>query len=133
MGIIATNDRQITLIYDSSTKLGRECQAYAASSDKRLLTIDINKTKIASTEWAEIAQKLGLSVPELIATKHPAFTNIYGVDVDIDEESAFKILEKHPETVVYPIAIRGDRAIMAHIFTDILKLVDPDSGEVPIP
>ncbi|MDG3582016.1 MULTISPECIES: arsenate reductase family protein [Galbibacter] len=133
MGIIATNENQIKFIFDSSTKLGRECQAYAASAGAKILAIDINKTKIADTEWAEIAERVGKTLPELIATDHPAFTNTYGTNVELDENDALKVLNKHPEAFVYPIAIRGNEAIVAHSFSDVLKLVKPDSSGIDIP
>ncbi|WP_224482809.1 arsenate reductase family protein [Robertkochia aurantiaca] len=133
MGIIATDKKQITLIFDPSTKLGRECRAYAESAQARIQTIDVNKTKIADTEWADIADRLGMKVTDLIATDHPTFTTIYGENVKLDEEHAFKILDKNPQCIVYPIALRGDRAVRAKSFADILDLIDPDTGEVPIP
>ncbi|MCM5663309.1 arsenate reductase family protein [Galbibacter mesophilus] len=133
MSILATNDRQITFIFNPSTKLGRECQAYVASSDAKILAIDLTKTKIADTEWVEIAERLGRTVPELIPTDHPAFTNTYGENVKLDDDDALKVLNKNPETLVYPIAIRGEKAVMAHSFSDILKLIKPDSSDVKIP
>ena len=47
--------------------------------------------------------------------------------------NSLKVLNKNPETLVYPIAIRGDKAVMAHTFSDILKLIKPDSSDVKIP
>ena len=126
MSIISTNDRQITFIFDPSTKLGRECQAYALSSEAKILAIDL-------TEWVEIAERIGKTVPELIAKDHPAFTNLYGEGIELDNTDALKVLNKNPETLVYPIAIRGDKAVMAHTFSDILKLIKPDSSDVKIP
>ncbi|QLE02602.1 hypothetical protein HX109_13930 [Galbibacter sp. BG1] len=133
MSILATDDKQITLIFDPSTKLGRECQAYAVSSEAKVLAIDLTKTKVADTEWVEIADRLGKTVPELIAKDHPAFTNQFGEDVELDSTDALKVLNKNPETLVYPIAIRGDKAVMAHTFSDVLKLIKPDSSDVKIP
>lgn len=133
MSIISTNDRQITFIFDPSTKLGRECQAYAVSSEAKILAIDLTKTKIADTEWVEIAERIGKTVPELIAKDHPAFTNLYGEGIELDNTDALKVLNKNPETLVYPIAIRGDKAVMAHTFSDILKLIKPDSSDAKIP
>ncbi|MCF8714405.1 hypothetical protein JM658_06130 [Joostella atrarenae] len=133
MSIIATDDRQITFIFDPSTKLGRECQAYAVSSEAKVLAIDLTKTKIADTEWVEIANRVGKTVPELISKEHPAFTNLFGENVELDDTDALKVLNKHPETLVYPIAIRGDKAVMAHTFSDILKLIKPDSSDINIP
>lgn len=134
MTILAKNERQLILYYDGTSELGKKVRAHAEASGAQLLPIDITETKVAATEWTEVAELLNCKVSELIATDHPVFKQTYGEDnVNLDADDALKILEKNPETLVYPIAVRGQRAIRAKQSTDLRKLINPDTGDIPQP
>lgn len=134
MSAIPENDRQITIYYDSKSSLGRKCYAAAESSGARVKSIDLTTTKVTGTDWVELADMLNVKVLDLIDQGHPIFIDLYGEDkVDLDTNDAIKILEKHPETLVFPIVIRGNRAIQAKNSGELHKLVDPDSGSIPQP
>ena len=59
MGVIAMDKKQLTLYYSSENSLGKQVHAYVKSSGKDQLTIDISKTNITGTQWAELADGLG--------------------------------------------------------------------------
>lgn len=134
MGALARSDREIILFYDSQSELGKKCRAQAESSGLSVKIVDLLNEKVTGTEWLEIAELLGKNVQDLIDQEHPIFKELYGDEkVEVDENGAIAILEKHPETLVFPIAIRGNRAIQAKGSTSISKLMDPDGGNIRQP
>jgi hypothetical protein len=77
---------------------------------------------------------LNVTVDKLIDQDHPIFKEIYGDEkVDLDETDAMKVLAKHPETLVFPIGIRGNRAVRVKLLSDLNELLDADTGEIPQP
>lgn len=122
------SNRQITLYYDSTSKLGKQAYADAQATKAAVLPLDVTSEKVSGTTWIRLAKKLDLDVGELINQDHPVFKNLYGNEkVDLSVEDILKVLEKHPETLVYPIAVRGDKAILVKQSTDMRKLKYPDS------
>lgn len=120
--------RQLTLYYDSKSDLGRKTYAAAQATKLDLMTINLSETKVSGTEWMKLAQALDKTVPELIDQKHNVFKNIYGnEEFELTSEDAIKIIEKHPETLIFPIAVRGDRCIQIEEPGHIRYLFDTDS------
>jgi arsenate reductase-like glutaredoxin family protein len=131
MIVIATIENQINVNEDSLTK---KVIAFAHATKTELNIIDVCKTKITGTEWAELASKANLSIADFIQTEHPIYTDIYKKNsVTLDDESAIKILHAHPEVLVYPIALRKNKAVLCKTESDLLQLQSSDTGEVPIP
>lgn len=109
MGIIASNDNEIKLYYSGNTSLGKQTYAYVSASVKKVLGIDVSKTKVTGSQWAEIATGLNISVGELINTEHPDFIKSYGEEkIDLAARDWLRVLNKHPETLAYPVMILGD-------------------------
>ena len=134
MSILAKNQRQLTVYYDSKSELGKKIRARAESSDLKVLTIDLLQTNLTGTEWAELAEMLGVTVDKLVNQDHPIFKEIYGDDhVDLDENDSMKVLEKNPETLVYPIGVRGEKVVQVKQLSDLNPLLDTDTGEIPQP
>lgn len=120
--------RQITLYYDSKSELGRKTYAAAQATKLDLMTVNIAETKVSGTEWMKLAEALDKPVLALIDQTHTVFKSIYGdEEVDLNSEDAVKIIEKHPETLIFPIAIRGDRCIQIKEPGHISYLFDTDS------
>ncbi|WP_299390064.1 hypothetical protein [uncultured Gelidibacter sp.] len=127
MGVISTDKNEIKLYFHSGNSIGRQIQAYVLASDKKVLTIDISKTKVTGTQWAELAVGLGVRISDLINKEHPDFTQNYGELVDLEQEDWLKILEKHPEVLTSPIAIIGNHFIQLTSPSDFIKYIEPDS------
>ncbi|WP_304038378.1 ArsC family transcriptional regulator [Mesonia mobilis] len=134
MSVLAKNHRQLTVYYDSKSELGKKVRAHAESSKLKVLPVDLLQSNLTGTEWAEVAELLGVTVDQLIDQDHPIFKEIYGEKhVELDENDAIKVLEKNPETLVFPIGIRGNRAIQVKQSNDLKSLFDTDTGEIPQP
>jgi len=128
MKSISKDKRQITLYYDSKSESGRKTYAAAQATNADLFTVNIAETKVSGTEWAKLAKALNKQVPDLIDQDHNVFKTIYGNEkVELSVDDAIKIIEKHPETLIFPIAIRGNKCIQCKQPGDIHYLFDPDS------
>ena len=128
MGIIATNDNEIKLYYCGDNALGKQTYAYVSASAKKVLGIDVCKTKVTGSQWAEIATGLNIPVSELINTDHPDFISAYGEEnLDLDAHDWLRVLEKHPETLAYPIMILGAVFRVLKSPSEFVKYMEPDS------
>ena len=106
MGVLATDNNKITLIYNSENNIGKQTYAYVNSSKKGILAIDSANTNITGTQWAEIADELGVDLSDLINQDHPDFKKAYGETIDLkDKRDYLKILENKPELLTTPIVI----------------------------
>ncbi len=128
MGIIATDKNQIKLYYNSKNSLGKQTLSYVTSSEKKILGIDISKTKVPSSQWAEIAAGIGVTISDLIDTEHPDFIKTYGdKNIDLNENDWLKVLEQHPESLKFPIVILGDEFRFIKSPSEFSKFMEDDS------
>ncbi len=130
MGFISTDKNKITLIYNSNTSLGKQTYAYVSASEKDILTLDISKTDITGTQWVEIAEGLDLQVSDLINKEHPNFQKSYDENTQLEASDWLKVIKKHPETVAFPIVIKGDQFHKIENPSDFVSLIDADSAGV---
>lgn len=126
--------KQITLYYSSENSIGKQLNAYVESSGKDNLTIDISKTNVTGTQWAELADGLGKKISELVNTKHPDFKDVYGEDtIDLDDDGWLKILNKYPSFLKNAIVIKGEEYIELTSASDFKQYMDPDSAGIEKP
>ncbi|MDO7172338.1 arsenate reductase family protein [Mariniflexile sp. AS56] len=126
--MISTDENQIKLYYSSETSIGKQTYAFVVSSEKKVLGIDISKTKVPGSHWVDIADALGIEIQKLINRNHPDFIKEYGdKKIDLEQNDWLLILEKHPETLAFPVVIMGHRIIPIHSPSDFVKYMDPDS------
>ena len=129
MGVIAKDDRKITLYYNSETSLGSQTLAYVKASKKKLQTIDISKTKVTGTQWAEIADNLEINISDLIDVEHPDFVKNYGKQhLEMSQHDWLKLLDQTPKVLTYPIVIHGNRFLQIKNPSDFVKFLEPDSA-----
>tara|TARA_R110000765_G_scaffold31841_6_gene74250 strand:+ start:2599 stop:3009 length:411 start_codon:yes stop_codon:yes gene_type:complete len=134
MGVIAMDKKQITLYYSSENSIGKQLNAYVESSGKDNLTIDISKTNVTGTQWAELADGLGKKISELVNTEHPDFKDVYGEDtIDLDDDGWLKILNKYPSFLKNAIVIKGEEYIELTSASDFKQYIDPDSAGIEKP
>ncbi|RDK85208.1 arsenate reductase family protein [Marinirhabdus gelatinilytica] len=124
MGVLARDDREFTLIYSHNSRVGKHALAYLQGVKDKLNAIDISKTKISDTQWAELAKALGCKVGDLVDKRL----------VKVDDTSNFgtndwiKILQNNDEVLSHPIAIKGDKTRQIANGPDILKFFGVDSA-----
>ncbi len=127
MGVLSENDRQMNFFYYPDHKLAKEALAYAESSDAKLNAINIKKTKVTGTQWVELAKMLGGKVDDLLEKEHPVVQEKIDKEASFGTEDAIKILQNHPEVLVYPIVTRGKKAVYVKVMSDVLRLNKPDT------
>jgi arsenate reductase-like glutaredoxin family protein len=134
MGVIAMDKKQITLYYSSENSLGKQIHAYVESSEKKHLAIDISKTNVTGTQWAELAGGLNKHISELISTDHPDFKAKYNDEnPDLDDNDWLKILNKNPSLLKYPIIVIGEEFIELKSASDFKHYMEPDSAGLEKP
>lgn len=130
MGVISKDKHQIKFYYSSASSIGKQAMAYIQSSEKKILSIDVSKTKVTGTQWTEIAEGLGIKVQGLIDVSHPDFINQYGDKVEIDDEHDWlKILEKNPLVLQCPIIVNGNFHLQIKQPADVKKFLDRESAQ----
>ncbi|MHA7830596.1 MAG: arsenate reductase family protein [Flagellimonas sp.] len=127
MGVIATNNREVKLFYNAETNKGMQTLAYLKSSKKKVLDIDLSKTKVTGTQWTELAKLLGKPIKDLINTEHPDFMNKYGKDPDLyDDEDWLKVMENNPKVVTQPILVNGDQAVQIDAPSEVMRFLEEE-------
>ena len=121
MGEIATSERQITLYYNSKSKRAKQAIAYAHTEGLPIRQIDILKTPLTGTQIAELSDRLGILVKDLVNQDHPAYTAKFEPG-EFSSHDWIKMIQNNPEIMKQPIAIRGDTTILIETPTDILRL-----------
>ena len=81
MGVIARDERQLTLIYSSNTRVGTHTLSYLTGIDEKYLAIDLAKTKVSDTQWAEIADALGVGIGDLVDKRQ--------MDIEVESTAEF--------------------------------------------
>lgn len=134
MGVIAMDDKQIKLYYSSKNSLGKQLNAYVESSEMKTLTIDISKTNVTGTQWAELAEGLGKNIGDLINKDHPDFKDAYGnSDTDLDDDDWLKVLDKNPQLLKHALLIKGDKYIELTSASDFKHHMEADSAGLEKP
>ena len=127
MGVIATNKREIKLFYNAETNKGMQALAYLQSSDKKVLDVDLSKTKVTGTQWTELAKRLGKPIKALINTEHPDFINDYGKNHNLEsDEDWLKVLEHNPKVVTQPILVHGDKAVQIDTPSEVMAFLEEE-------
>ena len=121
MGEIAVSDRQITLFYSSKSSRAKQTLAYAKAEGLPIQEIDILKTKLTGTQIVELADRLYLTVADLINQEHPAYTSNFEHH-NFSTIDWIKMIQHSPEIMKQPIALRGDITILVETPTDIIKI-----------
>lgn len=125
MGIIARNEKQLTLIFSSNTRVGKHTYSYLTGIDQKYLAIDLAKSKVGDTMWVEIAEALGVKVGDLVDKR----------ELDIDSKATedfgthdwLKIIQINDFVISRPIVIMGEITRQIDNPTEILEFFGVDS------
>lgn len=121
MGEIATSDRQITLYYIAESSRAKQTLAFAKSEGLQMLEVDILKTPLTGTQIAELADRLGLEIKDLVNQEHPSYTSKF-VHHSFSSDDWIKMIRQNPEIMKQPIALRGNKTILVETPSDIIKI-----------
>jgi arsenate reductase len=121
MGEIATSERMITLFYNSNSSRAKQTLAYAKAEGLPVEEIDLLKTPLTGTQIAELAERLGLQVKDLVNQEHPSYKKHFEHH-DFSSEDWIKMMQKNPEVIKQPIALRGHITILVETPSDIIRI-----------
>ena len=108
MGVIARNDNQITVFYNSGSSIGKQARAFIESFEQKVLAKDVMNTNIPGTQWMEIADELNISLAELVNKENPLFLKEYGDShVDFNETDWLKVLQNNPSLLHGTVVLMG--------------------------
>jgi len=126
MSVLANNKRQLTLIYNSQSSLGKQTLGYVESADDKIQAVDISKTKLGDTVWVSIADGLNKPLEALLDTDIPDVPDVKTSDFDTDDW--LKLLKKNPALLQKPIAINGQKYLQITTPSEALKFFEVDSA-----
>ncbi|GGG58414.1 arsenate reductase family protein [Bizionia arctica] len=126
MGTIATNQNQVILYYHSETSLGKQAYGFLQATNKKILAIDISKTKVTGMQWLEISENLNTILSKLVNQEHPNFKANFDSGINLDKEDWIKVIQNYPETLRCPILIDGDKYYLIEIPSEISKLLEKE-------
>ena len=125
-GILARDENQLILIYNSNTQMGKEARGYVDNSEDPLLAIDIAKTNLGDTVWVDIAAGVGCPLSELLSPEHPEAPDVE--DEEYSTDDWLKILNNSPDIFQKPIIIKGDRFRQLSTPSEALQFIEVDSA-----
>ena len=102
MGVIARDERQLTLIYSSNTRVGTH------------------------TLWAEIADALGVGIGDLV-DKRQMDIEVEST-AEFDSNDWLKIIQNNDSVISKPIAIKGNRTKQIDNPPEIMEFFEVDSA-----
>ena len=127
MGVIATDSNKITFYYNSNSNVDKQSLAYVQDSLKKILTIDVTKTKVSDTQWAEIATKLNLTLADLVNKNHPDFTKNYNSDTILSEDDWIKVIQNNPDVIANAILVIEDKFYKIETPSQVRQLLGTNS------
>ncbi len=126
MGVIARDENQLTLIYSSNTRVGTHTLSYLTGINEKYLAIDLAKTKVSDTQWADIADALGVKIGDLVDKRQ--------LEIDKETTESFgsndwlKIIQNNDAVISRPIAIMGKRTKQINNPPEIMEFYKVDSA-----
>ncbi|PKB44192.1 arsenate reductase [Cellulophaga sp. RHA19] len=121
MGEIAKSNRQITLYYSSESIRAKQTLAYAKTEGFIVQEVDILKEKLTGLQIIELADRLHITVAELVNQQHPKYKKNFEPH-NFSTNDWIKMIQHNPTIMKQPIALRGDITILIETPTDILKI-----------
>ncbi len=126
MAQIETNNQQITLYCIENSNRAKQTLVYAKAQGIPVFVIDISKTPITGSQILEIAGRLGMELKDLINQDNDLLdSQLEPINLEsqnLSPDDWIKMIQKNPEILKQPIAIRGDKTVLVVTPTDVLQL-----------
>lgn len=122
--IFSTSDKEITLIYNSKNRIGKQILALAQAEDLPIREINLVNVTLTPTHWAELASRMEIDVKELVNTEDADFLQKFGDLDDLSTNDWLKLLVDNPETLKAPIVMKGEKIVAMTNPRDMLYFVE---------
>jgi arsenate reductase len=87
-------------------------------------SVDYHASALRESELRELLVKLDSSPREILRTREPLVAELGLDDPGIDDERLIALMVEHPALVQRPIALHGERAVLARPIERVLELLD---------
>ncbi|MFA0963704.1 arsenate reductase family protein [Roseivirga sp. BDSF3-8] len=114
---------ELMIYYDPGTSIGKQTYAYAYTLTKHVNANVYSSTRMTTTLWRELLDKLELRPKDLLDKSHPDYQAKIARN-NFDDEGWLNILMHYPYLIKAPIAVKNNKAVLCCKPTAILKL-DP--------
>lgn len=119
--MIENQPNEITLIFHSDKEDDKKTRGYIETLEGfAIKTLDLKRESLTETQLAEIANKLDVSIQELIDKTYTDRVKISSVK-DLRDQDALKLLAQNPILLATPIAIIGDHAYQFDSAYDLIR------------
>jgi arsenate reductase (glutaredoxin) len=126
--MIENQPNEVTLIYHSDKENDQKSRGYVEALDGYVIkTLDLKKEKLTETQLAEVANKLGATIDELVDESYADRANIGSVK-GLREEDALKLMVNDPILVNTPIVIIGKHAFHVDSAFELIRAGIADDG-----
>jgi arsenate reductase len=116
-----THEREILIFYNPESSSDRRTVAHAQGLTPHVRTYEFGKHPSTTTIWRRILVALNVHPKDLMNKAHPYYqSNIKGRD--FDDEGWLNVLERNPQLMKAPIAMKGSKAVLCLNPTDIYQL-----------
>lgn len=118
---LASSEREITLYYNPNRPAASKTLGYAKGEGYVLRDVNIMTNKFTGTQLQELASKLKVTLEELVNKDHPDYdSRLY--NSNFSDDDWIKVLQKNPQFLKEPIAIRGHQAMFVKTPSDLSRL-----------
>lgn len=105
---------ELTLLYNSEKSDDKKARAYVESLPSVVVkTLDLSRDSVSETQLAQIAGKIGISIPDLV---DPTYDDSGDADHKVtdlqamDSQELLKLMSNNTRLLASPIIILGDKA-----------------------
>ena len=102
----------LRIYHNARCSKSRSACALVAEAGVAAEVVDYLETPPSADELRELLRKLGMSASGLLRRGEAVFAEHYGTR-ELSEAEAFEALLAHPILMERPIAVRGERAVVA--------------------
>lgn len=132
---LATSDKELTFIYNSQASIGKQALAYVNSSELKSNPIDISKAGLTGTQWAEVVNRLGVTLEDIVSKNHPDVHD-FASQASLSDDHWIKFIQNNPVALQSSILLHGERAKQITSPSQVLQFIEVDSAGLekhPIP
>jgi arsenate reductase len=115
----------LTIYEVSSCSTCRSLSALLAEHGVEYDGIEYHETGLTEEQIRELLSKAGLRPRDVLRMREPLVTELGLQDEDaVSDDMLITLMTEHPRLLQRPIAVRGDRALLARPVERVLELLD---------
>ncbi len=118
---LTSSEREIILYYNPDRPSASKTLGYAKGEGFALQDINIITNKFTGTQLEELASKLNVNIEGLVNKEHPDYEG-YLHNSNFSDDDWIKVLQKNPQFIKEPIALRGHQAMFVKTPSDLSRL-----------